>query len=330
MTRFNNFGIASALLLSVSLAACSGGGSDSPEEETPPVAPDAGADPSEGQGPATETNVIYGTGVTEDGSVNLLLDIFQPEGLCTELRPFVIGMHGGSFIGGDKAGEWTSNAEGLTERGIVGISINYRLLGDNPVISAEYQALLDDILAGADAIGLSGNEDVLNAAVAAIEDAVTAIEWARDNAESRCLDINRFALWGSSSGAIIALHTGYALDDYSLDVPKPLTVVDYWGALFFDNVMQEGEPPLFIIHGTDDITIDFESALALTAQADEVNIPYAFYTIFGGPHGFANTDPANVLINDTDPIEVTYDFIEAHLTDGEPLYESQTLEFGNP
>ena len=60
-----------------------------------------------------------------------------------------------------------------------------------------------------------GQRDQLNAAVAAFEDTTVALEWARENAEARYLDIDRFALWGSSAGAITALHVSYAWDDFS-------------------------------------------------------------------------------------------------------------------
>ncbi|MEL6861894.1 MAG: hypothetical protein AAGL11_08650 [Pseudomonadota bacterium] len=306
------------------LSACSGGGGSSPAPIQPVTTAPPPSTPSSSL--TSETDVVYGTGLVTNSSVNLLLDIYQPSDTCPAPRPFVIGIHGGGFIGGSKSdSNWVQVMQAVNNRGYAGISIDYRLVGDSPLVSAEFQPVLDDLLAGA--VGLSQSQlDQLNAAVSAFEDAVTAIEWARDNADTRCLDIDRFAIWGSSAGAITALHVAHALDDFFIDRPEPAVVVDYWGRLFFDNVIQADGPPLFILHGTDDATIDYSTtAVPLAAEATTAGLPFSFYTIENGPHGFGSIDPNRVQINGRDPLDVTLDFVIAHLTGGTPLYETQTV-----
>ena len=69
----------------------------------------------------------------------------------------------------------------VVEAGFVGLSIDYRLVGDDPVSSAEFQPIADDFEAMATQLGLAdGQRAQLNAAVAAFEDTVTALDWARD------------------------------------------------------------------------------------------------------------------------------------------------------
>ncbi|MEM6536013.1 MAG: alpha/beta hydrolase fold domain-containing protein [Pseudomonadota bacterium] len=304
------------------LSACSGGSSSGADDDTA-----QGTPPNTSFNTSSQTDIVYGSGLVVNSAVNLALDIYQPAGACTEPRPFVIGIHGGGFTGGSKSGaSWVANMEGVVARGFVGISINYRLVGDQPLVSAEFQPLLDDLNTLADMLGASDAEkDQLNAAVAAFEDTVAALDWARENAVTRCLDMDRFALWGSSAGAITALHVAHALDEYFIDRPDPLVVVDYWGRLFLDDLVDTNGPPIMIIHGTNDTTVTYDNALSIAAEAATAGLPYTFYTIQDGPHGFGSINPNSVTINGDTALNVALDFIEAHLTDGTPLYEVQTI-----
>jgi len=308
---------------------CSGGGSGTapavPISTAPPPAPPPS--PPAATNIESETDVLYGTGMVENSAVPLLLDIYQPEGECTELRPVVVGIHGGGFTGGSKSqNSWITIMEEVVQRGLVGLSIDYRVVAKEPVISAEFQPVLDGLLDEADRIGASVNVNVLNAAVAAFEDTVTALEWARDNAADRCLDMDRFALWGSSAGAITSLHVAHGLDEYFIDRPDPAVVVDYWGRMFIEGQLDADGPPLLIIHGTNDQIVEFEQAQLLSAEAQSIGLPLSFYTIQDGPHGFPAIAPNRVSINGQAPLDATLDFIEAHLRDGTPVYEVQTIE----
>lgn len=304
-------------------SACSGGG------DTASVATTISTPPTSSANVMNETDLIYGSGLTQSGAVNLLLDIYQPDGDCSEPRPFVVGVHGGGFTGGSKAdSNWVTNMEAVTAAGFVGISIDYRLLGDSPLVSAEFQPVADDLDDEAIRLGLNDTQrSVLNAAAAAFEDAATALVWASENADARCLDIDRFAVWGSSAGAITALHVSHGLDEYFIDRPQPLVVVDYWGRLFLDGLVDSDGPPLMIVHGTNDQSQIYEdTAIVLAAEADAVGLPYSFYTIQDGPHGFGSVDPDRIEINGDTPLNVTIDFIADHLLGRAPNYEVQTIE----
>ena len=106
-------------------------------------------------------------------------------------------------------------------------------------------------------------------------------------------------------------------------------VVDYWGRLLINGQVDASGPPIFILHGTNDQTVDYdEAAVVLASEADAVGLPFSFYTIQDGPHGFGAVNPDRVSINGQTPLTVTIDFIEDHLFGNNPLYETQTITRG--
>lgn len=320
------------MLLSIAtLAGCSGGADQSSLEQPTGSAPPA-PQPPPPTNTVSESDVVFGTGLLKNGSKSLLLDIYQPDDPCTDKRPFVVGIHGGGFVGGSKSGAvWVDIMEAISQKGFVALSIDYRLIGDEPVVSAEFQPVLDALNEEADRLGVpSGERVLLNAVAAATEDAVTALRWARDNSNERCLDIDRFALWGASAGAITALHVAHGTDEYFIDHPAPVVVVDYWGRMYLNGLLDAEHAPLLIIHGTSDDTLNYEeTAVVLAEEAEAIGLPHSFYTIENGPHGFASVSADAVQINGQDPLEFTIDFIEDHLAGNAPAYENQTIVHGN-
>ena len=101
------------------------------------------------------------------------------------------------------------------------------------------------------------------------------------------MDTSRIVIGGSSAGSITALFTAYTdreleSEDRSQEVAL---VMDLWGGLYADvNEMEEGEPPLIIIHGTQDNIVPFSEAEKLRDRAEAVNIPYDWQPLEGrGP-----------------------------------------------
>jgi acetyl esterase/lipase len=104
--------------------------------------------------------------------------------------PVIVSIHGGAFMGGDKADiQITPPLEGL-KRGYAVVAINYRLSGE-----AIFPAL--------------------------VHDAKAAIRWIRANARTYNFDPHRIAAWGGSAGGYLALMLGTSdgvskLEDLSL------------------------------------------------------------------------------------------------------------------
>lgn len=324
--QFLRAGIANLAVLA--LAGCGGddataqplASSPSPTP-TPSPAPTPSPTPSSSGTRTVLSDIKYGTGDTLSGPVDLLLDIYQPDATCTGSRPTVLFVHGGGFTMGDKAGgpEIGEMAEAMNARGINFVSINYRLDPVDPVPSAQFQAVIDDL---ADAGFGNADNPLADAVGAAFEDAVTALNFLEDEQDTYCVDISRFGYWGSSAGATTVLQVAYGLNQFDISRPEPLVVVDYWGNLIRDTDLEAGEAPFFVIHGTGDTVVDYQSAIELTSQADMVAVSYAFYSVVGAGHGFDATGTFTNTVDGVTLIDLTADFVAAHLTGETPLYSN--------
>lgn len=57
-------------------------------------------------------------------------------------------------------------------------------------------------------------------------------------------------------------------------------------ALSLERRVAQGAPPLFIVHGADDETIDVQNALSLASACREAGVPCELHVFQRGPHGF--------------------------------------------
>ncbi|MEM9292394.1 MAG: alpha/beta hydrolase fold domain-containing protein [Acidobacteriota bacterium] len=241
-------------------------------------------------------DIVYGTGEVGSPTTrqkDLLLDLYQPIGAqdaTGELSPALVLIHGGGFVGGTrKEGLLVNTAEELAARGWVVVSIDYRLGPDVPRPSERMQILLEVAAAA-----IPADMPVLAAAqVAAVDDTLSAAEWLTAQAGNLGIDPSQIGLLGSSAGAITSVHAGYLLDDHAISFPPFSFVVNLWGGSLIpaDNrvaaarFLETGEPPLFVVHGTEDPQVDFELAELLVGRAETQNVPYEFYPIAGAGHG---------------------------------------------
>jgi acetyl esterase/lipase len=217
--------------------------------------------------------------------------------------PVIMSIHGGAFMGGDKAdGQVIPMLEGL-KRGYAVVAVNYRLSWE-----ARFPALVQDVKA--------------------------AVRWIRANAKRYHFDKEKIAAWGRSAGGYLSAMLGTSagvkeLEDLSLGNPdQPCdvqAVVDWFGPTDFlsmDELLTKGgmppeagmehnganspeslllgeqitkipelvkaanpetyithaAPPFFIQHGTKDATvpvqhsIEFAAKLGQTIGEDRVNL----------------------------------------------------------
>ena len=253
------------------------------------------------------------------------LDIYQPGSVCEENRPTVFYIHGGGFVGGDKKSSSITNySNKIKEKSWNFVSINYRLVRHNPVLSPTFQAAFDGLVENNNIqpIDLA----VANAAIAALEDTTDALNFLNDNADEYCIDMSRLGFWGVSAGAYTVLGAGYSLDNFGVDIPQPDVIVNFYGDLFQDSHLDFMEAPFITIHGDNDPTVDYQHALDLAAQADLVSVPYTFITIANGGHGGFDLE-ADVMPNDTSIMDTILSFLEAHLIGGTADYDTVTVSF---
>jgi len=132
------------------------------------------------------------------------LDIYLPED-GDDPFPVILSIHGGAFMGCDKADAHIMPMLVGLQRGYAVAAINYRLSGE-----AQFPALVQDVKA--------------------------AVRWARANAAHYALDPERIASWGGSAGGYLSTMLGTSvgiaeLDDLSLgnpDQPSNIQAVVAW------------------------------------------------------------------------------------------------------
>lgn len=121
------------------------------------------------------------TYATQYGFRPLRLDLYLPpkdRPVPKTGRPVIVYVHGGGWVIGNKRqpdfhGHFLDTMSALARRGYVVASIEHRLREEAPF-------------------------------PAATQDAKSAIMWLRKNADAYGIDVNRFAIWGGSSGGNIA------------------------------------------------------------------------------------------------------------------------------
>ncbi len=315
----------------------SNGPSQSPIEETkqqpnPPAAITAEVYKLANFSVDLTTDVKYGEGLSHaywntesSDSKNLLLDIYEPNNE-EPLKPAVVFIHGGGFIGGDKS--MAAAFDTLTyfaERGFIGISINYRLLRD-------YGTLPDTLLNAIDAIpNLSeSSRDQVKAIYPAIRDAKGAIRWVYQQADALGIDTDHISVVGGSAGSIIGVAIGVINPgDYTnelttsedptlitINLGRPAvvhTVINHWGSAAGVNLLEQldgvsrwdgSDAPLSIVHGTDDTIVAFSNAQELRAIYLSTGAPFSYYPLEGIGHGAWSATVGGKTLN-----ELAFDFI---------------------
>ncbi|NJL19411.1 MAG: carboxylesterase family protein [Bdellovibrionaceae bacterium] len=87
-------------------------------------------------------NIVYKSAAvnstTTPTTKNLLLDVYEPDGIdFPGPLPAFVFVHGGGYEGGTRdEGRTTNFNEEFTRRGYVTITIDYRLIGDDPPVGA--------------------------------------------------------------------------------------------------------------------------------------------------------------------------------------------------
>jgi len=240
---------------------------------------------------AVTSNIVYGQGEVGGGGTfaDLHLDLYTPQGTGQTELPLVVVVHGGGFVSGSKTQQNVIDwAHGFAERGYLVASIDYRLAGSNPVPS-------DRVLPLYDAVASTDGTAQQVAAVAAIDDTLTALDYlvARPDTVDHLT-----TLVGGSAGAITVDYVAYALDDVGIERPAVAAVVSNWGGFPFGSAAEfiqnppldtdtgYREPPIFMAHATGDATVPYSLSTDIATQATAVGLRHELYTKHGNVHSF--------------------------------------------
>ena len=249
------------------------------------------------------SNITFGQNTSfTGGNTTLKLDVYQPTGDTETVRPLIIFVHGGSFVGGSKTdGDVVTMSQKFAKKGYVTASIDYRL-GFFPFDSA----------------------NAVKAVVRATQDLKAAIRFFykdKQTTNSYKIDTNRIFIGGSSAGAITALHVAYLDDickisDYlstsaitslgglegnsgnSGYSSKIQGVLNGCGALARYSWMEADDVPVASVHGTNDGTVKYNRGIVnpgsplmyldgsrmIHERACALGIENQFYTFPNAPH----------------------------------------------
>ncbi len=171
----------------------------------------------------------------------------------------------------------------LAARGYVVASVNYRLSGEAPF-------------------------------PAAAEDVKTAIRWLRGNAAKYDIDKSKVIAWyGVFDFASLVKRDSNtrsapsAIDLYlgCRDSECPESVVSAASAV---NYIDRSDPPILLIHGTEDKTVPYQQSRAFYDALKAGSVRVELVTIAGAGHGFAGP---NQEADSKKAIDKTFAFIDA-------------------
>ncbi len=218
--------------------------------------------------------------------------------------PAVVIIHGGGFTGGVKdAAREINIGSNLVRHGYVAMSIEY-------------------LLATAGRPDATGKlpPDSRPSWPQNLYDCKTAVRWLRKNAEEYHIDADHIGVIGGSAGGHLAAMVALTGPDAGLDPAEPLGTfscqvqcgVDLYGPSDLttwgkDSVMigkpiataldeykkaspinqaTAGDPPILILHGTADKTVDVAQSKMLDAALEKAGVEHELVIVEGAPHSF--------------------------------------------
>ena len=232
----------------------------------------------------------------------LKMNVYQPAGDTFGLRPAVVFIHGGGFIGGtEKDGYVDSICHSLAKRGYVAISIGYRL----GIAWAPQMSNADSLL------------KQLEAAYRADQDTRAAIRYIRKSSSIGRLDTTKMFIGGASAGAVTSILLAYLnQDELSLDFvsrngaldgtgpydypgysTKVKGVINMEGVILDTTWIKTGDVPIFSYYGTADPFYIVSGTVpsspyapifggqGIRLRVSHLGIPNGMMTYPGGVHG---------------------------------------------
>jgi acetyl esterase/lipase len=204
---------------------------------------------------------------SEGKKAALSMDFYNAENDAEVSRAAVILIHGGGFRpGNDKRQSYIGFlARDFAKRGFAVFSIDYR-------------------------VRVNPAEDMYGTVYDAVYDASSALQWIFSHAKEYRVDERKIFIAGGSAGGIIAVNLCYGSFAHDLfrDKSAIKAVVNLWGSPEASDITSYGlrkdNPPMLIIHGTNDKQIPFRNSEHLLKILNDNEIKAELYPIKDGEH----------------------------------------------
>ena len=214
-----------------------------------------------------QKDVVFKEVVNHKGeNEKLSLDVYTPAGDTEINRPAILWIHGGGFrYGNDKTQQYiVAMAERFARRGYVGVSIDYRVR-ENP------------------------RDDIDGTLSEALEDAMSGLDWLRDNSEKYNINKEKIFVGGGSAGGMIAVNLCYKDGNGSKawDRSGIIGHVNLWGVpdqSLLQAEIDRDDPPTIIVHGTEDPLVPFANSEQLIKELEKQGVKHELIPIEGAGH----------------------------------------------
>lgn len=231
------------------------------------------------------------------------MNVFIPKG-ATSTTPFILFMHGGAWISGDK-NDVAIVQLALGAQGIASASINYRYASK----TVHYAELMSDVN--------------------------TAVNYINDHGKDWNVDTSKIAIGGISAGAHMAMLYAYQYDnanriDAVISMAGPTNLADptvldasvknkliggvenmvgakYIAGKPLDQKFTNSSPinrvknvPTLLIHGTGDTIVAYDQSVKMDAALAAAGVPHKLMSITGANHdlGFGNPTTAKQIADE--------------------------------
>jgi acetyl esterase/lipase len=237
------------------------------------------------------------------GDVEMKMWIFTPDGHSeNDTRPAMVFFFGGGFRSGSP-GQFAKHCEYLTDRGMVAITADYRVLerhGTRPDASvADAKSAMRHVRANAARLGIDPNRIAASGGSAGgyLAAALATLDGLDDPGDDLSVSANPNALVLFNPGLVSADIPGkielgeerHKTDELSIAI----SLGERWGSTPLESVspyhnVKLGIAPAIIFHGTGDTTIPYQTAAVFWEKMQEESNRCELVGYDGAGHGFFN------------------------------------------
>ncbi len=221
------------------------------------------------------------------GDRELSLHVFEPAGhKPTDRRPCFLAIHGGGWTGGEPR-RFYPFADYFAKQGMLGISLQYRLMKKGPAATTPFEC---------------------------VKDGRSAVRWIRAHAAELGIDPQKIVASGGSAGAHVAAATALfdGVDEAGEDTSvssAPNTLVLYfpvidtstagygnakcgpdWQQISPVHRVKPGLPPTIVFHATGDTTTPFHGSERFREAMRKAGNRCELIVHEGGSHGYLMRD----------------------------------------